>query len=73
MKIDIMAIFLKKAVRGQTMVHSNERYKQNLDSLADVLEDLMCYAAKEGKDFDTELANARRYYKQDTKGTPFEQ
>lgn len=65
-EIDLNDIARRKAGRGRQIVHTTERYKNCNDNLADVLLDLMMYAAADGKDFEKELETARRWFKQDT-------
>lgn len=54
-----------RAARGMSIVHSTERYKNSKDNLADVLTDLLHYAAKYGKDFEKELEIAKSFFKED--------
>jgi hypothetical protein len=67
--VNLNEIIMRKVVRGRGIVHSNERYQKSLNTVADVLEDLMAYCADSGTDFEKELAAARRYFSQDVKGT----
>lgn len=54
------------AMRGAAIIHTNERYASNKNSLGDVLLDLIHHAAYEGIDFDKELAWARKAFAEDT-------
>lgn len=56
----------KIAARGRAIVHTNERYRANRNTLADVLLDLLHYADADGLvNFDAELEIARRHFKED--------
>jgi hypothetical protein len=49
----------KRAVTGQSIIYSNERMRNHTNILADVLADLIHYAAREGVDFDDCLQEAK--------------
>ncbi len=57
----------KAALRGRSIVHSNERHRDGDDSLESVLADLLHYAARDGKDFDEALLYARQAFEEETK------
>jgi hypothetical protein len=61
-----MSVAMNRALRGLSIVHSNERYKNSNDNLGDVLLDLLHYAKREGKDFGKELAFALNAFVEDT-------
>lgn len=55
-----------RAARGRTIVCASSRRRNSNDNIGDVLLDLMHYAAQRGKDFEAELAFARRAFAEDT-------
>jgi hypothetical protein len=61
-----MSVARGRALRGLSIVHSNERYKNSNDNLGDVLLDLLHYAKREGKDFGKELNFALNAFVEDT-------
>lgn len=52
-------------LRGTAIVHETKRYEENKDNLGDVLLDLLHYADENCRDFEKELAWARKAYAED--------
>jgi hypothetical protein len=55
----------KAAARGRSAVHSGTRYARSIDSVGDLLLDLLHYCGQDGIDFDKELAYARQAFLED--------
>ena len=53
-----------EVLRGRGIVHSTPRYEQGLNTIAQVLVDLMHFAAADGKNFDQELKKAQILFQQ---------
>lgn len=69
MQYDPNEIFLRKALRGMSAVNTDERYKNSVNTVGDLLLDLMCFCKKHGIDFQRELKGAEKEFPEVVKGT----